>query len=419
MAWLGCKVNQAESHHLGRELAARGWERPAPGEPAELAVLLTCSVTAAAARQSRQMARRLARAHPGATVVVTGCDAQAEPAAYQAEGFRVLGRSELADLAARAARGEWPTELPGPPDAGSFLPGAWPPGQGRSRGLLKVQDGCDAHCAYCIVPSTRGRPRSLPLDQALEQWNALAAQGAREVVLTGIHLGRWGRDLTPPRELAALVAALLAAPGPRLRLSSLEGGEVSPELWDLARREPRLCRHFHLPLQSGCDRLLRAMGRPHPTAHFRRTVELLHRELPGVCLGADVMVGLPGEDAAAFRETRDFLASLPLAYLHVFPYSPRPGTPAAQRPGRPPGDLVKARAEELRTLGQGFRERFAASQVGAVLDLVVEGGGRGRSGNYCLVELPGGPPPGSLARMEITSWTPQEPAPLLRGRLIP
>ncbi len=415
VASLGCKVNQAEAAYLRRELESRGLRPARNGQEARVAVLLTCAVTSAAARQSRQAARRLARAHPGGQVVVTGCDAQAEPQAYQAEGFLVLGRARLTHLAQWAGRGDWPAEAVGPPDAGPLCPGWEAPGERRTRGLLKVQDGCDADCAYCIVPHTRGRPRSLPAGEAAAAFAELGREAA-EVVLTGIHLGRWGWDLTPRQELGQLLRALLAAhPRPRLRLSSLESAEITDDLVELMAAEPRICPHLHVPLQTGCDRLLEAMGRPYRAADYAARLQQVAARLPGICLGADVLVGLPGEDAQAFAQTRDLIQELPIAYLHVFPYSPRPGTRAADMPGRPPGAEVRRRAELLRKLGRAKRLAFVRSQVGRRLSVVVEGSGLGRSANYCLVELEQDLEPGTVVQVRATGVAAEAPEPRLCG----
>lgn len=388
-------------------------------------ILLTCTVTAVAGRQSRQMARRLARAHAGARVVVTGCDSQVAAQPYAREGLEVVGRADLAGLAARLAAGTAPSPAPppslplAPPDTGPFCLGYRPPQAGRTRGLLKVQDGCDAHCAYCIVPQTRGRPRSLPLAQACGLWRRLGQDGAAEVVLTGVHLGRYGQDLTPPLALLDLVQALLAAhPAPRLRLSSLEVSEVDGDLLALMAKEPRLCQHLHIPLQSGSDRLLRAMGRPYDTATYAQRLRALAAALPGVCLGADVMVGLPGEDEADFAQTQELIASLPLAYLHVFPYSPRPGTPAASLPGRVPGPVAKARAARLRALGRQKRLAFLAAQEGRVMEAVVEASGLARTGNYCLTWLDGPAAVGTTVRVRLGRVLKGKAEPLLEGCLL-
>jgi len=405
---------------LRRALESCGLRPAGRGQAARVAVLMTCTVTGAAARQSRQAARRLARAHPGARVVITGCDVQADSQSYIDQGFTVLGRASLPELARLIAENAgWPQAQPERPDARSWCPGWETPGPRRTRGLLKVQDGCDAGCAYCIVPQTRGRPRSLGTDQAVEAYKELAQAGAAEVVLTGIHLGRWGWDLQPRGELCQLLRALLGAhPGPRLRLSSLESAEISDELLGLLAAEPRLCPHLHVPLQTGSDRLLKAMGRPYLAAQYAAKLKRAAALLPGLCLGADVLVGLPGEDQEAFQETRELLDDLPIAYLHVFPYSPRPGTKAAGMPGRPKGTEVKRRAEILRDLGRDKRLSFVRSQVGRELSVVVEGSGLGRSANYCLVELGPGLKPGQVLRVRAQAVKTEGREPCLAGAAV-
>ena len=417
VASLGCKVNQAEAASLAAQMQSLGWQQAGDGELVDLALLLTCSVTGVAARQSRQMARRLRRSHPQAQVVVTGCDLQAEPQAYADAGCQVLGRSSLAQWGEILAGLDLPEyDAPPSPDAGGFCPGVQAPGPERTRGLLKVQDGCNAHCAYCIVPSTRGRSRSLPLEQAAQAFAELGQSGAAEVVLTGIHLGRWGWDLKPHQELAALLRALLAAhPGPRLRLSSLESEELTQGIIDLAASEPRLCPHLHLPLQSGSAHLLKKMGRPYGPQDYARTVGAAAAALPGLCLGADVLVGLPGENEQDFKDTRDLLASLPISYLHVFPYSPRPGTRAADMPDHPSPEVSKRRAAVLRQLGMAKKRAYYQAQVGSTLEVIVEGSGLGRGANYCLVQLPCAPPIGTSLRVTITGFAEQDGQPVLRG----
>ena len=417
---LGCKVNQAEAASLSRALEELGLKPAGRGQAAAVAVLLTCTVTGAAARGSRQAARRLARANEQARVVITGCDIQAEHQIYQEEGFTVVGRAGLAGLAQAIARDAgWPKGLPSAPDEGDWCPGWEAPGPRRTRGLLKVQDGCDAHCAYCIVPQVRGKPRSLEADQATQAFIELGQAGAAEVVLTGIHLGRWGWDLEPRQELGGLIRTLLKAhPGPRLRLSSLESAEISDDLLGLIKAEPRLCPHLHVPLQTGSDQLLQAMGRPYKAAEYAAKLQKAAAMLPGLCLGADVLVGLPGEDEKAFQETKNLIESLPIAYLHVFPYSPRPGTRAAQMPGRPKGAEVKARSESLRQIGRAKRLAFVESQVGRELSAVVEGSCLARTANYCLVEIGPGFKPGQVVRVRAQGVDPEGREPCLSQAVI-
>ncbi|CAO0821763.1 MiaB/RimO family radical SAM methylthiotransferase [Desulfarculales bacterium] len=388
-------------------------------------VLLTCTVTATAGRQSRHLVRRLQRDHPGARVVVTGCDVQMAPLAYAREGLQVVERAQLAGLARRldSVTGVGPAISPGQPlpspDAGAFCLGYRQSQPGRIRGLLKVQDGCDAHCTYCIVPQTRGRPRSLPIRQARELWRQLGDGETAEVVLTGVHLGRYGQDLTPPADLLELVIALLAAhPVPRLRLSSLEVSEVNDGLLGLIAKEPRLCDHLHIPLQSGSDRLLQAMGRHYQAAIYAARVRNVAMALPWACLGTDVIVGMPGETDQDFALTEELIVSLPLAYLHVFPYSPRPGTPAATWPSRVAGPLAKARAARLRALSRQMRLAFLAGQEGRELEAVVEASGLARTGNYCLVRLDQPAPLGSLVRVRLGRQLPGRQEPLVAGRVL-
>jgi threonylcarbamoyladenosine tRNA methylthiotransferase MtaB len=417
---LGCKVNQAEAAYLCSRLEAVGFQAAEADEPAELALVMTCAVTAAAARQSRQAVRRMAKGAEHARIVATGCAVQAEPQAYLELGCTVLGRSRLTELEAMVlGQIPWPGQsLPSAPDAGDFCPGLTPIGPGRSRAQLKVQDGCDAHCAYCIVPSTRGNPRSLPPDLAVQGFVDLARAGAPEVVLTGIHLGMYGKDLGLENGVLELVRALLQChPGPRIRLSSLEVNEVSGPLLDLMAKEKRLCNHLHIPLQSGSNQVLAAMGRPYTREQFSQTVTDAVNKISGLCVGADVLVGLPGEDRQAFEDTRQLIIDLPISHLHVFPYSPRPGTRAVEMPGRPKGPEVKERAASLRKLGGQKRLAFHQAQVGKRLSAIVELGGQARSGNYCMIELDQKLAPGSAVEVLIEGVKLVRGQPLLRGKL--
>lgn len=416
---LGCRVNQAEADYLARQLEVMGWLRVDRGQPVDVSLLMTCAVTSSAARQSRQMARRLAKDIGSGVVLVTGCGVEAEAQAYLDDGHCVVGRAELANLAQMLEQNILPQLIPTlPPDGGPFFPGILTPGEHRSRAMLKVQDGCDANCAYCIVPSTRGAPRSLPQDKAVKFWRDLAHGGATEVVLTGIHLGRWGWDFDPPDNLENLAKSLLDADQrPRLRLSSLESHEVTPGLIDLAATHEKVCRHFHLPLQSGSDKVLESMGRPYTTAQYREVAENILEAIPGVCIGADVLVGLPGEDDDAFEQTRSLIEELPISYLHVFPYSPRLGTRAYRMPGRPQGPIMNQRCALLRQLGAAKKSEFLQGLVGRTLEVVVESGSMGRSSEYALVKLDIDLPRGQLAPVEITGFELDDTEPCLIGRV--
>jgi threonylcarbamoyladenosine tRNA methylthiotransferase MtaB len=408
----GCKVNQCDTAGMARELVLRGWVAAAPGVAPDLVVVNTCTVTARADQQARQAIRRLAREYPGAPLWVTGCYAQRAPAAVAALpgvqgvfGNREKGRLAeiLSDDHGQAVVDATPGPLPGEPRRRvgeviapePFRP--WPVHAvpGHTRAWLKVQEGCSHHCRYCIVPQVRGPRRSLEPAAVLSAFEGLAGLGYREVVLTGVDLGQYGLDHEPPFSLAALVRRLAARAWPfRVRLSSLEPMMVTPELLDALAAWPEFCPHFHLPLQSGAGPVLAAMGRPYGPEEFRDLVAEISRRFPGAGLGLDVLVGFPGESAADFEATRALVAALPATYLHVFPYSPRPGTPAAALTPLP-GQVVQERARLMRELGQAKKMEFLEAQRGQTREVLVEGPAaeegwvQGLSDHYLRVTFPG------------------------------
>ncbi len=399
---LGCKVNQSESEAIADRLLELGW-RPAPsGHPADVCIVNTCTVTGRASMQSRQAVRQLRRAHPGARVVVTGCYAQASP--------DDVARLEEADLVVNQA-----DKLAIPDLLSAWIPAPVRPARpisaehriqpqpaarasGRTRPFLKVQDGCNSFCAYCIVPYARGPSRSLPPAAVIEAIDRLAGDGVAEVVLTGIHLGAYGADLNPPTDLLDLLVRIRDATRmPRVRLSSIEPLEMSDAILDLVAGDRRFCRHLHLPLQSGDDGILARMGRPYTRARFAERLGAARARLPEAALGTDVLVGFPGETEAAFEQTVALIEDLPLTHLHVFPFSPRPGTPAAGYTPRIPERIVKERCRRLRLLGARKKAAFQSAFLGRVLEVLVENrrdpaGGHltGLSGNYLSVRLEGG-----------------------------
>jgi threonylcarbamoyladenosine tRNA methylthiotransferase MtaB len=396
----GCKVNQVDSAGLAQELAGLGWRPAAAGEAPDLGLVNTCTVTARADQQARQTIRRLARDYPGLPIWVTGCYAQRAPREVAAlPGVRaVLGNQEKSLLSRLGAGCSGsPPEI----HVSTFSPAvtfhswrlrAFP---GHTRAWLKIQDGCSHGCSYCIVPRVRGPRRSLPPEQVAECLLDLAVQGYQEVVLTGVDLGQYGRDLALPSDLAALVRSLRSEPLPfRVRLSSLEPQEVEVELLDELAAWQEFCPHFHLPLQSGSDTVLARMARPYRAADFLALAREILRRFPEAGLGLDVLVGFPGESAADFEATRALVASLPVTYLHVFPYSPRPGTPAAQLTPLPARE-IRERARLMRDLGRRKKMEFLQAQLGRVREVLVEGPApqagwlQGLSDHYLRVVLPG------------------------------
>jgi len=407
----GCKLNQVDSAGMSQALAGLGWLLAPPGVAPHLNLVNTCTVTQRADQQARQAIRRLAREHPGVPIWVTGCYAQRAPAELAAlPGVTaVLGNQEkirLADVVNSPT--PWRGERRDEAGVGAFVSGyaANPPFQpwrlrsfpGHTRAWLKIQEGCSHQCSYCIVPRVRGPRRSWPPAEVTAALSELAVAGYQEVVLTGIDLGQYGQDLNPATSLAGLVRQLKKTEFPfRVRLSSLEPQEVTGELLQELASWPAFCPHFHLPLQSGAAPVLAAMNRPYRPGDFHDLAQDLARRFPDAALGLDLLAGFPLETAADFEATRALLAALPFTYLHVFPFSPRPGTPAAALPPLP-GREVRRRAGLLRDLGRIRTQAFLRSQLGKVREILVEGPARpqgwlqGLSDNYLRVIFPG--PPG-------------------------
>jgi len=383
---LGCKANHYDSMALMAGLDPLRFEMlESEGAPveADIYVINTCTVTGKSDFQSRQLVRRARKWNPAARVLVTGCLAETQPHSLQD-----LPQDGVIGVHERGRVIEWITgktrpELL-PPEDFFYDPAGGR--QRRTRALVKVQDGCDLACAYCIVPQARGRSRSLPEAAVLTQLRRLSEQRFQEAVLTGIHLGFYGKD--HGANLVALLKSLEREPGipPRIRLSSIEPQEFSPELIALIAGSNRICRHLHLPLQSGDDSVLRRMRRLYTREEFRRVVLELYQAMPELCLGLDVIAGFPGESEADFIETITFLESLAWSYLHVFPFSVRPGTAAAEMDKQLVPPVIRARAARLRELGSRRRQAFYAQAVGKRLRLLVEdrraGWQRGFSDQY-------------------------------------
>jgi threonylcarbamoyladenosine tRNA methylthiotransferase MtaB len=360
---LGCKVNQYESAHLVEALGSAGLIRAGDGEHADIQIVNTCIVTQTASRQSRQEIRKAIRENPGAIVVATGCYAQVYPDELLGiDGIGlIVGNTEKAKipdlLLCEPGKGEVVCRAFEPDATFEFLPVRRFPD--RARAFLKIQDGCQCHCSYCIVPLARGPYRSLSHEKVLDMLTRLAGEGYREVVLTGIHLGMYGVDLKNGMDLGRLLVAMKNQKLPlRIRLSSLEINEIDAGLIEMMASEGFLCRHLHIPLQSGDDRILKRMNRHYTVAQFAETIKMVHDSVPLAAIGVDIMAGFPGEDISAYENTYALIKDLPISYLHIFPFSPRPGTAAWSFGDRVDPKTVRKRAEDLRDLGQKKKMAF-------------------------------------------------------------
>ena len=363
---VGCKANFADSAAILSHAARAGFDVVETGAPADVLVINSCTVTRRADRDCRALARRLRREHPGAVLVMTGCFAETTPEARTAvpEVDHWLGIREpsaLPELLRSLAGDAAPSDEDLSDLAADRL-------LGHSRVFLKVQDGCDAACAYCVVPRARGAGRSLPRREVVERAVRAENDGAREIVLTGIHAGRYGADRGERDGLAVLVELLLRATSRcRFRLGSVEPREITSALVSLLSRQPRLCPHLHVPLQSGSDSVLLRMRRPYTAKQYRERLVLLAAEVPGIRLGADVIAGFPGETPDDFEETMRLIRDTPLSYLHAFPYSPRAGTESAEWAD----DVIAAektrRVARLRAADVAMRKGYLGRQVGKTL----------------------------------------------------
>jgi threonylcarbamoyladenosine tRNA methylthiotransferase MtaB len=429
----GCRATEADAAALRHGLLTSGLMLVGDRCSADLVVLNTCTVTAAADSQTRDAVRKIHHANPGARIIVTGCYAQRAPEEIAAlEGVAwVIGNSHQTEIpgVARELIAQSSTEIgsTSPAAKTDFVPvsllavGQMSLARGpakiltgdifaqtsvqiapatvvegdRTRPILKIQDGCNNRCAYCVIPFVRGRSRSLPPDIVITEVRKLVASGSREIVLSGINLGAYGRDLSPRAGLSDIVHRILEeTPLEQLRLSSIEPQDVTEELISLVASSDRLAPHFHVPLQSGSDHVLRAMHRWYRADHYAERVRRIPQMLEGAAIGADVIVGFPGETEEDFQATVELIERLPFTYLHVFSFSARPGTEGAKLASAIPGAIIRERARTLRALAQRKSSEFRASQDGRVLRaLTLAGGGDtwtpALTANYLKVRIPG------------------------------
>jgi threonylcarbamoyladenosine tRNA methylthiotransferase MtaB len=387
----GCRATQADGAALERQLNMRGLTRANSFREAEVVVLNTCTVTAAADQDARSTIRRVRRENPQAKIIVTGCYAQRAPQELAAIAGvdLVVGNSHKQSIA----------EFIAPHKAGFFVPlehlaapleskvmvgdifahtellaapvfDASDPHE-KTRPNLKIQDGCNNRCSFCVIPYVRGHSRSLKLENVIGEVDALVASGYREIVFSGINLGRWGRDLNPRMNFAAALRTVLEQTAiEKIRISSVEPMDWTNELIELVASSPRICKHAHVPLQSGSDKVLRRMHRKYRPWHYADRIDRIRRAMPDAAIGADVMVGFPGEIDADFEQTRAFIQALPFTYLHVFTYSSRPGTPSAEMPDQLPVQVARERNRVLRELASDKKHAFMQSFVGRAVDAI-------------------------------------------------
>jgi threonylcarbamoyladenosine tRNA methylthiotransferase MtaB len=410
---LGCRASQADGAAIEASLETRGYLAVRDASLADLVVLNTCTVTQRADVDARRIVRGWHRDHPAAEILVTGCYAQRAPRELaELAGVRwVVGNShktEIADLVSTAHE-EYHGQMLISDIAlqRDFL--ASPVDdvhEGRTRPNLKVQDGCSNRCSFCIIPSVRGRSRSAPLENILEQMCDLATRYA-EVVLSGINLGRWGRDLPGGIRFVDLLRAILReTPIRRLRISSVEPMDWSAELFEFVANEPRIARHVHLPLQSGSDAVLKRMFRKYRTRHYATRLEIARRLMPDAAIGADVMTGFPGETDAEFEETVRFIEQQPFTYLHVFTYSERPGTQAPGQGTSVPMAIRRERTHLLRELSDRKNIEFRRRMIGARLPVVtLEQRGMALTSNFLKVEMREIREPNQLVDLDVGSVT--------------
>lgn len=443
----GCRATQADGAELERQFTSLGLQPAPDAAGADLVVLNTCTVTEAADKDARAAIRRVHRQNPAARIVVTGCYAQRAPAELAAlPGVaQVIGNSHKHRLAELAAPPAFvPVHALAAPAASTARPAIFVSDifahtellaapvfeaeahAGRTRPNLKIQDGCDNRCSFCVIPFVRGQSRSLARERVLREVDALVAMGYREVVLSGINLGRWGNDLpTNDRERKArfedLVRAILAETAlEKLRLSSIEPMDWSDELIALVASSPRIAQHVHAPLQSGSDKMLRAMHRKYRPWHYAERIQKTRAAMPTAAIGADVMVGFPGETDELFEQSRAFIAALPFTYLHVFTYSARPGTPAADLPGQVPERIKRERNRVLRELAaeknRAFRESFVGRELAAITlaRRAGDGGTEALTDNYLKLALAGEHAPNQWLRVRVEAVTDDG----VRGRML-
>ena len=409
---LGCKVNQYEAQAVETLLQEQGFQAARETDPVELIIVNTCAVTAEGGRKSRQTIRKLQQKYPGAMTAVCGCWSQLSPEDAVEIGADVIHgsgdkRAFVADIVAAVSEREQRKFVDDPFHRFAFEPLPSGAVDGRTRAMLKIQDGCTNFCTYCVIPFTRGRLRSLPLEEITAEAKKLSEQGYRELVLTGIEIASYGVDLPGKPDLAdAVLAAHAGGENLRLRLGSLEPTVVTEDFCTRLAACGAVCDHFHLSLQSGCDRTLQRMNRKYDTAYFRTVCERLRAAFPDCALTADLIAGFPGETDADHAATLTFLREIGFSQVHVFPYSRRPGTNADAMPEQLSHKIKNARAHEAQAVADETRMAYLNRQIGRMLSVLFEterdGVWVGHSENYCTVAVHGENLHGIVRNVHIT-----------------
>ncbi|MBT3312351.1 MAG: tRNA (N(6)-L-threonylcarbamoyladenosine(37)-C(2))-methylthiotransferase MtaB [Desulfobacterales bacterium] len=379
---LGCKVNQAESEAIAHILKDADSDQTRNEAEADICIINTCTVTGKASMQSRQAIRKAIKANPNARIVVTGCYAQTETDEIKKiKGVHyIIGQSSKSLIPELALSGEKHKNMSSPVlirnEMGKEEPFNRIPVNVsgiRTRPFLKIQDGCNSFCTYCIVPYSRGRSRSMPLEEVLNNIKTLDKAGYKETVLTGIHLGCYGLDLTPETSLFKLLDRIdKSTTIERIRLSSIEPHELNNEIIELVAESDKICNHFHVPLQSGSDNILKRMNRPYTSNKFREMILKISKSIPDAAIGVDTLIGFPGETEKEFENTFSLIKELPVTYLHVFPFSPRKGTPAEKYSDRVDTRVVKARCKKMRELGIKKKRAFCEESIGKTHKVLLE-----------------------------------------------
>ena len=394
---LGCKVNQYETQALEQLFSQRGHTLVPFEDAADVYIINTCTVTAVSDKKSRQVIRRARKEAPDAVIAVCGCYPQTHPEDMDALSIDLVSgtgdRLGFVELVEQAARERRPINaLDDAMQRRDFE--VLPAGglEGRTRAMLKVEDGCVNFCSYCIIPYARGRIRSLPLTQAVEQAKGLFAQGYREIIITGIEISSWGQEFRDGSSLIDLMEAVCAAvPQCRIRLGSLEPRTITPEFCQRAAKLPNLCPHFHLSMQSGCDTVLKRMNRKYDSARYYQSVEWLRESFNNPGITTDLIVGFPGETDEEFQQTLDFIRKCAFSAMHVFPYSKRPGTPAAARKDQILNAVKEERAHAAaavaREMEQTYLERWVGQTVPVLLEEQRDGAWRGYTAEYAPVAV--------------------------------